>query len=178
MVFILRKAKEAVVTTISQTLGVAGPRNWNKLRHQNEAISRFRQRITSGKYRTILFGGALGFDTDALEFAYRIRGGKLTPGSKGHVRLVVVCPDTLKELPNLAYVAASKYADEHVELKHPITADDNFEAYKARNRYIVDHSGTLDFYWDGRSQGTGHGIAYAKRQGTQHHVYTVSTVTK
>lgn len=106
----------------------------------------------------IYFGGARGGDTQALLTAAEHRVG-IRP------RLVVVCPDTAAAQP-LSARQWFHLADEIVELKNTITKDDNYQAYRTRNEYLVDACTSLVGFFNGKKDtGTGHAIAYAKSCG-------------
>jgi predicted Rossmann fold nucleotide-binding protein DprA/Smf involved in DNA uptake len=114
--------------------------------------------VRSGEAGTILFGGALGADTEALRAALAAR-------RCGAPRLVVVLPDTLEAQPRGTW-AASRRADERVELRRPIRAEDRWRAYHGRNRYLVEHADALLAFWNGDPRsGTAATITLARKRG-------------
>ena len=108
----------------------------------------------------ILFGGAVGADTEALQAALLHRKGK-SP------RLTVVVPCREEDQP----WAARKWfgqADKVIELGNPITSADRYESYHIRNRYLVDHAISVVAFWDGLPKsGTGSCVRYAKDKGVK-----------
>ena len=100
----------------------------------------------------LLFGGAIGTDTVALE-----QSAELWPG----VKKVVIVPDTLRDQPPTARTAAHRYADQIIELHHPITRADNYNAYRIRNRYLVEHADHLLAFIHNIKSGTGNAITLA-----------------
>ncbi len=124
-----------------------------------EAVrNEIRRLVADPDVGTILFGGAVGADTEALAAARALRSG-------GRPALVVVVPDTLDAQPRAArQVAAS--ADSIVELGSPIRPGDRWGAYHRRNRWMVDRATRLIAFWNGRTRsGTGATVAYARRVG-------------
>jgi hypothetical protein len=115
--------------------------------------------VSAPDVEELFFGGAIGVDSHALRFAYLARAMRRTP------LLTVVCPDTRDALPKLAQVWCSKYADQYIELKNPITAEDHYLSYDLRNRWMVDQirdCGPLEAFWSGRRRGgTWNAIQYA-----------------
>lgn len=109
----------------------------------------------------IIFGGARGGDTVALEFAAFHR---LSP-----TRLVVIVPDVVTAQPDDAQSAIRLYADEVVELRNKITRADDFAAFKTRNAAMIDRAmeandGRLLGFWNGdKRSGTYSCLAYAAR---------------
>ena len=112
----------------------------------------------------IYFGGALGADTVALQASHEARIDK-------RPHLVVVTPDTAARQPIEAR-RWFKLADEVVELRHKITKDDRYAAFKLRNQYIVDISTSLVAFWNGEvKSGTGSAVRMARDVGLMvHHV--------
>jgi len=106
----------------------------------------------------ILFGGALGADTEALSAALAARRGE-------RPRLVVVLPDTLEAQPRETW-AVSRRADERIELHFPIRAEDRWKAYHRRNRWLAEHATDLLAFWNGDPRsGTGATITLALKRG-------------
>ena len=83
---------------------------------------------------TFYFGGAVGTDTVALEHC-----GTVYPKT----RRIVVVPNQLKHQPPTAVQAIEHYATDVIELNHRITRIDAYEAYRIRNRYLVEHADQL-----------------------------------
>lgn len=110
----------------------------------------------------IYFGGARGGDTAALRAAAKARKGRCP-------WFTVVVPDTEDSQP----FAARQWfhlADEVVELGHPITKDDGFQAYHRRNEYLVDICTSLVAFFDGtETGGTWSTIQYAQSVGVLCH---------
>lgn len=108
----------------------------------------------------IYFGGARGGDTEALRAALHFRGDAKRP------KLIVVVPDSLAQQP-LETQIWSKKADAVVELNHPITKDDGFEAYTKRDQYLVDMATTVLAFFSGNyATGTGKTVRMAETKGT------------
>jgi pimeloyl-ACP methyl ester carboxylesterase len=110
----------------------------------------------------VIVGGARGGDTVALVAVARYRG----PATA----LVVVVPGTLAEQPREAQEAVRLWCslgrDVVIELGLTITAADGFEAFKVRNRVMVDRGTHALGFWNGdRRSGTYSALAYAARLG-------------
>ena len=91
-----------------------------------------------------------------------------------HSRLVVIVPDVVAAQPHDAREAIRLYADDVVEMRNPITGYDNFFAYHARNREMVDRATHVLAFWDGDVRtGTGSCLAYAARMGREVWVETI-----
>ena len=115
------------------------------------------------EFDEVLFGGARGADTTALETALEIRAsfsGVIGP------KLIVVVPNTIYEQPSSARPAIAQ-VDQVIELKRPITRDDKFFALHRRNHFMIDWAapdGRLLAFWNGKPSGTGNTIHYANSQ--------------
>ena len=108
--------------------------------------------------REYVFGGARGFDTDALEYI-----AKTQPHS---IRTVVV-PDKLINQPFYTRAITQKHSTNLIELKN--TGIDRFQI---RNRFIVDRSTHLRAFYDFRaSGGTYNTIKYAQSIGKSYDVW-------
>ena len=109
--------------------------------------------------RCVYTGGASGIDSLCLK---TLRAFREKVGADGPY-LIVVCPCTVRELPDDARAVADRCADRIVELENRITVEDGWEAFKIRNRYLVDHAGVGRAFWNGASMksGTFHAINYA-----------------
>ena len=110
----------------------------------------------------VIVGGARGGDTAALVAVARHRG----PATA----LVVVVPGTLAEQPREAREAVRLWCspgrDVVIELGLTITAADGFEAFKVRNRVMLDRGTHGLGFWNGdRRSGTYSALAYAARIG-------------
>jgi hypothetical protein len=124
-----------------------------------DRIERAMRDLCALRPNEIIFGGARGGDTVALEWAgfYRI----------APTRLVVIVPDTIMMQSREAQSAIRLWSDEVVELRNPITRDDRFAAMKVRNAAMIDRAheangGRLLGFWDGdRRSGTYSCLAYA-----------------
>ncbi len=114
----------------------------------------------------IIFGGAVGVDTIALAAAqhHRSCGGRTVRAHRS--RLVVFVPDVVAAQPHAAREAIRLYADEVIELRQRITRTDEWAAYHARNREMVDRATHVLGFWDGgHRSGAGSCISYAQRVG-------------
>lgn len=106
----------------------------------------------------IYFGGAKGGDTEALKAALFYRTGR-------RPWLVVVVPDVVTKQP-FETRAWTHRADEVIELKNPITSDDDYEAYTIRDQYLVDVGSLLVAFWRGNYKtGTGKTVRMAENSG-------------
>lgn len=115
----------------------------------------------------IYFGGARGADTEALKAALEFREGQ-------HPKLVVVVPDTVENQPSDTREWTRK-ADEVIELRNPITSEDSYASFKARNQYLVDAATLLVAFWNGvYKSGTGSAVRMAERAGIPVHRVSVS----
>ncbi len=109
----------------------------------------------------IYFGGAKGADYEALLAALEFR-------TRQSPELIVVVPNRLEHQPRGCQIVA-KRADRIVELRQTITEEDNFEAYRVRNKYMVDQArqdslaSMVLAYWNGdKNSGTYHCLNYAR----------------
>ena len=116
----------------------------------------------------VYVGGAPGIDTLALRWLTEL----------ACIRITVVVPARLADQPIEARDAvAGALRDERltdlVELRHPSFPEP--EAYHARNRWMVDHSGLLVAFplSDGSASGTGQTIEYAATKRLPHLVVPV-----
>lgn len=104
--------------------------------------------------KTIMFGGALGADTVALQAALEL-------DIPNKPRLIVVVPDKLTSQPKQTQLI-SEQADQVIELGIPISSGDHFQAYQVRNEYMVDNSDYVVAFWNKiQSGGTYNCIRYA-----------------
>lgn len=111
-------------------------------------------------FDTWVFGGARGVDTLALAHVLQLRGVASRP------RLLVVVPNTVTQQPTETR-AVTLQADLVVELRHPITREDNFWALHHRNEFMIDWvapEGHLLAFWNGQPSGTRNAIQYAQSQ--------------
>jgi predicted Rossmann fold nucleotide-binding protein DprA/Smf involved in DNA uptake len=114
----------------------------------------------------LLFGGAIGADTAALEAALDARRGD-------RPRLVVVVPDTIAVQPRETQ-EVSRRADERVELGLRIRPEDRFRAYRERNRRLVERATELIAFWNGQERsGTAATIRLARARGIPVRVVTI-----
>lgn len=90
--------------------------------------------VTNENIEKIYIGGAVGGDTVALQAALDI-----SKSTMYRPKFIVVVPDTLKRQVSSTW-PISKQADEIIELNEAITAENGYEAYHIRNRYMVDHA--------------------------------------
>ena len=108
----------------------------------------------------VLFGGAVGADSEALRAClfFRQKLGK-------QIQLVVVTPDTVDQQPVQVQVWI-KQADEVIELKNLITSEDHYNSYHIRNRYLVENAEIVIAFFNGQyNSGTGHAMRHAKLLG-------------
>jgi len=115
--------------------------------------------VSKAHIATVFFGGARGGDTEALRAALHFRGEHRRP------RFVVVVPDTVANQP-VSTQAWTRQADEVVELGYPISKDDGFAAYTARDQYLVDVADTVIAFFNGNYKtGTGKTVKMAEEKG-------------
>src|SRR5438046_4031647 len=107
--------------------------------HTRSICDVIRQRIIKSKIKFMLFGGACGVDDIALKASYQYR----EHSRSFYPRLVVVVPDQVIDQPFDAREGIRKLSDSTIELGNRITEDDNFESYRIRNRWMIDHVGQL-----------------------------------
>jgi predicted Rossmann fold nucleotide-binding protein DprA/Smf involved in DNA uptake len=120
--------------------------------------AKLRELVADPSVVLILFGGARGADTVALEEALARRKG-------GRPRLVVVLPDTIDAQPRDTW-ATTRRADERIELGRPIRVEDRWRAYHLRNRRLVEEAGELVAFWNGDPRsGTAATIGLARQHG-------------
>lgn len=113
--------------------------------------------VSNPKVTEIWFGGAKGADNEALKAALHHRGTLSVP------KLVVVVPDHLLHQPRECQLIIER-ADQVIELKNPIMADDRYASYHRRNEFLVDHASVLVAFWDGKpGSGTASTVNYAKK---------------
>lgn len=114
--------------------------------------------VTDPEVEAIYIGGAVGGDTVALESALSI-------ACMNRPRLIVVVPCRLENQPKSTH-AASRQADELIELNNPITQSDGFNSYKIRNIYMVDNAARTVAFWSGdQKSGTYHAIHHTEKTG-------------
>lgn len=111
--------------------------------------------VTDPVVEMIIFGGAIGGDTVALQAALDII-------CLGKPKLVVVVPCLLSNQSYSTH-AASKRADQLIELGNPITRANGYESYKIRNRHMVDLATRTVAFWSGdENSGTYHAMKYSR----------------
>lgn len=112
----------------------------------------------------ILFGGARGIDTCALECAYKIREELSI-----QVKLTVIVPFKLKDQPVNARRCAEKYADRIIELELPYSKG----AYLRRNDELIRHADMILAFYRGKDGGTEYTIKKAIESGKKVKVYSI-----
>lgn len=114
--------------------------------------------VTNENVEAIYFGGAIGGDHVALEAALSIQ-------AINKPKLIVVVPCVLANQPKVTHENIKK-ADELIELKNPITQDDNWKSFHQRNEYMVDHAEKTICFFNGLRRGGSYSCAqYAEKQG-------------
>lgn len=124
-----------------------------------KAIETRMRAILSENPREVVFGGARGSDTMALEAA-----GMWRPASSG-TALVVIVPGVLENQPQLAQAATRRYATTLVQLRQVISA----RTLQARNNAMLMRGLESDVcrvvaFTDGRSAGGTHNTIQAARR--------------
>lgn len=102
----------------------------------------------------IIFGGARGTDTIALEIAHKIR-----QDTNKVFELVVVVPFKINKQPREAREAIEKYADRLIELDQPFSMG----GYLKRNQEMVRMADLVLAFSDKRDGGTTHTIDIARK---------------
>lgn len=151
------KNQQKLFHSSQKVVAISGCRDYNATVNKELLLQTMAKIYESSD--AILFGGALGIDTDAL-----IVCGLIAEESEKKTELVVVCPDTALQQPWKAQEAIKKYSTSVVELKNKIVPQNGYESFKTRNRYLVDNARMLVAFWDKESTGTKHAIDYAKQQ--------------
>jgi hypothetical protein len=95
----------------------------------------------------IRFGGAIGVDSLALQYALEAR----LDCSKSP-RFKVILPDTLEQQPIRTH-EVTRRADEVIELKQKIYAMNGYASIRARNLALVTGAHELRSFWDGNFYG-------------------------
>lgn len=113
----------------------------------------------------IIFGGARGTDTVALECAYEIRVEQ-----KRNFELIVVVPFKIEKQPRAAQDAILKYANRVIELNLPFSMG----GYHKRNEEIVKMADMILAFWDRKDGGTSHTIERARKHGKEIKVIELS----
>lgn len=106
----------------------------------------------------IIFGGARGTDTVALECAYEIREEQ-----KRNFELIVVVPFKIEKQPREAQEAILKYASRVIELSLPFSMG----GYHKRNEEMVKMADMILAFWDRKDGGTSHTIERARKHGKE-----------
>lgn len=149
-------AEPWVVVPSPEVLRIAFTANRNLTHEDAEATRRAIRGVAQLSPAEIITGGARGGDTVILQAAHEYR--------VGNTWLVVIVPDTVAKQPYEAQQAIRECADEVVELKRKITRDDRFEAFKYRNRFMVDRGNCVGGVWNGDKQsGTYSALHYAEQ---------------
>lgn len=131
-----------------------GPR---RLTAPAEAIIRDTARRVARQFpEAMIFGGALGADTVALEAADAWC-------DRSRTRLVVIVPGTVDQQPRVARLAIRAVApDEVIELGLPIRLP---SSYHTRNRELVARADRLVAFVGGSDSGTRSTIRAARQRG-------------
>ncbi|MBI2060355.1 MAG: hypothetical protein HYT87_11350 [Nitrospirae bacterium] len=119
----------------------------------------------------LLFGGASGADTIALDEAAKVIAE--LPSEK-RTRLVVILPGRLPDQPHDARAVIEQHADEIHQLKlRPCFPS----SYRKRNQVLVDRSDRVVAFWDGREKGGTHmTMALARKMGRDLRVVRIDRV--
>ena len=124
--------------------------------------------VTSGSVQVIIFGGARGVDTLALQNARFIRGSRT---SQATPILFVIVPATVNDQPRKAREIIVSCADEIMEMR---LDPDNPDSYHRRNAKMLDRALALEgstrhvlclAFWDGKKGGTADCVERAKLRG-------------
>ena len=148
-----------------KVVGISGCRDYDFANKDN--IMAVMEKIWT-KSDVILFGGALGIDTDTLTICGLFNESVDDDSEK--VELVVVCPDTVDKQPWKAQQAIKAYATQVIELENPIGVFNGYKSFNERNKFIVENSQMLVAFWNGNSTGTKQAIDHAKENGYPHTV--------
>lgn len=146
----------------TRDLRVAVTANRNISRGDVALIDRLAADLCALGPAEVIVGAAHGGDTEVLLAVMRHR--------RRATRITVAVPCTLADQPLEASAAVVRCLDDGdsdlVELGRTITAADGWEAFKARNRWMVDRGTHCLGLWDGdRRSGTWSCLAYALRVG-------------
>lgn len=142
---------------MNRIIAITGNRN-TIIDDHHVILVKIEELITDKTVELIYFGGARGADTIALNAAIEI---KIAIG-RDDIKLVCVIPDTLDKQP-VDTRGVSRKADKLIELGNPITPNDGYASYHARNHFMVNSSTAVVAFWDGDlHSGTWSTIKYAK----------------
>lgn len=112
--------------------------------------TRMAELCSDSNIEEIIFGGARGGDTIALEACLNI---------SPRPRLVVIVPDVLAAQPKETQDLSQK-ADELIELRNKIEYP--FDSYQIRNQAMVDRADKVEAFWNfNQKSGTWNCIRYA-----------------
>lgn len=112
--------------------------------------------VTNPDVEAIYFGGASGGDTEALEAALNII-------YMHKPKLIVVLPNKLERQHPQTH-AASRRADQLIELGLAITSKDYYSAYHRRDEYMVNNAECVVAFFDGIPKGgTHYTLEYGKK---------------
>ncbi len=113
----------------------------------------------------IIFGGARGTDTVALECAYEIKREM-----QRNFELIVVVPFKIEKQPRAAQDAILKYATRVIELNLPFSMG----GYHKRNEELVKMADLILAFWDRKDGGTSDTIERARKHGKEIKVIELS----
>lgn len=160
--------------TIEESVFITGSRRYGRQTDVLRVVElAMKGIIRDTSLKCVYLGGAIGIDTLALKVLRMYRGSL----KNSFPFLIVVCPNTVDDLPEEARSVADKCADRYVELGNRITADDRYESFHIRNRYMVDRSREGRAFWNQESLncGTISAVNYATKLGKP---TTLATIPK
>ncbi len=132
------KKQKGKIRYVNLTTSITG--NRHPSRSDNIIISRVMKDVVL-QSKKIIFGGAIGVDTVALESAIKWRHFLNKP-----VRLIVIVPNTLSSQPRETWVTSHK-ADRIIEL-----GNDGPNRFRIRNTAMVRRSDVLVAFWNGQKR--------------------------
>lgn len=129
------------MSLIPKSISISGVRYYNPSMFNKEVMQMVIEQILILQPYQILFGGAIGIDTDLLLKIWQERNKwKTVHNIDDLFQLKVVCPNTKNELPIHAKRIAEQCADEIIELKNEIKKDDGWASFRLRNNYLIEYS--------------------------------------
>ena len=132
-----------------QTVAITANRNINK-DDEEKIFNKIKSLVEDKNVKQIVFGGARGGDNFSLLSSLHLRDEM----NQEDPYLLVILPNTINHQPVEARPVI-KCADEVLQLGLNITYEDDWKAYKTRNREMVRRSDRVVGFWDGKSKESG-----------------------